>query len=275
MGLGADIGAGMGATEELGMGLIGQALSDGEREKANQIYQEMKKNVSDVDLPAFEKMVSQQVEKSAQDPRARDAQLAALQKMQTLGDEGGLDAQAQQQNQLARQSQEQAAMGNQQATMANRQQRGMLGSGDELAASLQGNQSAANRGNQAGLDIASQARARALQAMMSSGQMGAQIRSGDQAADNADLERQKFNANMRYAAQGQNNSNAQTAFGNQMGKTKALNGADQDIADRYDQSAARIQKAASGVGRGMNKMSTTAGQGADDYMSEFGSMMGG
>lgn len=110
------------------------------------------------------------------DPRLKQAQLAALSKLEEVGNQGGLSFEDRSrlnhiQSELNRNEQ-----ANRQAIMQNMASRGMGGSGFELAAQLANQQGAAERASTAGLDVKAQAERRALEALMGAGQLGGQIR---------------------------------------------------------------------------------------------------
>jgi hypothetical protein len=69
--------------------------------------------------------------------------------------------------------------GQREAILQNAQARGVAGSGLELAQSMLAQQQASNRAAQQGLDVASMAQQRALQAILQGGQLGGQIRGQD------------------------------------------------------------------------------------------------
>jgi hypothetical protein len=118
------------------------------------------------------------LEDIAVDPQFKQAQINALNKLQEIG-EGGLTLQDK--ANLERIKAEQAAMerGQREAILQNAQARGVAGSGLELAQSMLAQQQASNRSSQQGLDVASMAQQRALQAILQGGQLGGQIRGQD------------------------------------------------------------------------------------------------
>ena len=104
-----------------------------------------------------------------------DAQMAALAGLQDITANKGLTA-ADQANINKIQNQENTrARGAREAILQNAQARGAGGSGLELMAQLQNQQDSATRAAQRGTDVAAQAQQRALQALMSQGQLGSQI----------------------------------------------------------------------------------------------------
>lgn len=136
------------------------------------------------------------------DPRLKDAQMAALNKMQEVG-QGGLTMQDMAMLDNIRRQTAIAEQGKQQQILQDMQQRGMGGSGAELAARLSSSQNAANRAGAEGLQVGAMASQRALEAIMNSGQLGGQMRSQDfneqsEKAKSQDIINQ-FNARNRQA----------------------------------------------------------------------------
>lgn len=107
-------------------------------------------------------------------PEGKQAQLKALSGLQGIVEGGGMNAQDKATLNEIQNQQSQAERGNREAILMNAQERGVGGSGAELASQMLNQQASATRGNQAGLDVAGQAQARALQALQQYGQMGGQ-----------------------------------------------------------------------------------------------------
>jgi hypothetical protein len=113
------------------------------------------------------------------DPALKAAQLEALQGLQDITNGGGLTAADRSQlNRIASEEQSKER-GSREAILQNAQQRGVGGSGLELLAQLQNQQSSADRQSQRGLDVAATAQERALQALQQSGNLSGQMRSQD------------------------------------------------------------------------------------------------
>lgn len=158
------------------------------------------------------------------DPRYKDAQMAALAKLQNITNSDGKDAQfmadaARLQNDVNTNLQ-----GNTGAIQQNLATRGMSGGPSEAIARQIAAQQGANRQSQMGLDLNAQAQQRALSALMNQGQLGSQMSAQDfsqqaqkaQASDaiarfNAQNTQSVNSANVasKNAAQLQNNQNAQ------------------------------------------------------------------
>lgn len=275
MGLWGQIGSGIatqgGATWELGLGLIGRALAQGDIDKANQIYYTIAESIGAERLPEFNKLLAQEVPEAAQvigRGEGRQAQGAALANLQSFVDQQGLDAQARAMNEEALMAADQRAKGARGALMQSYARRGQGGGGQELAGQLQANQAAANQGRQASLDIAGQARQRALDALGKQASVGTSMRGQDidvegknAAAKNA---RDQFNAKMRRAAQEGNNELLQQDFRNRMAKQQALNKARGDVAQRHLAGAKQTQSDWSGVGKAQNYKHQAAADDLED-----------
>lgn len=282
--LGGMLGAGTGAGLELVTSLIGHLIANGQRDQAEKLYDQMLQDANGLNVPEFEAAIDAQVQKYKDiqaDPAIRDAQLGAMSKLQSIGNENGLDPQSRLALQEARQNVDQQARANQAGVQSEMQRRGMSGSGAEIAGQMQGAQSASNRGNMAGLQTAADARMRALDAIKGTGQLSSQVRGQDFAQEDANrraaMERDMFNSKLRTAAQQSNIAQRYNQFNAANQKLNQTNKAKTNKADRWDQGANRTEKTYSGVGRGMNKLATTAGQAGDEsfdmYMKYYG--MGG
>jgi hypothetical protein len=119
------------------------------------------------------------MESVSTDPRLKQSQLAALNQLQGIATEGGMNAEDKQrlfqiQNELSRDEQAKRS-----AVQQNMQSRGIGGSGFELAAQLAGQQGSADRAASMGMDVNAMASRRALEAMMQSGQLAGNIRTQD------------------------------------------------------------------------------------------------
>lgn len=223
------------------------------------------------------------------DPRLRNAQMQSLQTLQKIGS-GELRPEDQAALAQVRQQNEQQQNANRQSILQNMQQRGIGGSGAELAAQLSNSQSSANRAGMQDLDIAGQASQRALQAIYSGGQLGGQLEGQQFGEDsqkasaqdvinryNAMNAQQNANTNtgLTNQAQAQNLANrqrimdantgvgnqqaqynaqvAQQVFQNQLAKGQAAAGQYGQQANAANANAANTQTMWSGVGQGVGK----------------------
>lgn len=105
----------------------------------------------------------------------RQAQLQALSQLQGISTNGGLTPEDKAQLNEIQSATGAQERGSREAIMQNARERGVGGSGMELAAQLINQQGSAGNANQSGLDVAAQAQKRALDAIMQSGQLGGQV----------------------------------------------------------------------------------------------------
>ena len=142
---------------------------------------EMMKVIGELD-PEMQQVVLQDpslLQDIVTDPRLRDAQLNALDDLVNIADNDGLDATAKARLNLVNRNAATEERGARDAIIQNANARGIGGSGLELAQKLISNQGSASRRSDQSFDAAAEAEQRALQAIMSSGQLGGQIRGQD------------------------------------------------------------------------------------------------
>ena len=144
------------------------------------------------------------------DPSLGAAQHQALEGLQEVAGQGGMTAIDKARMQDITDEQNATARGRLGAIQSNANERGVGGSGLELASALQNEQSAADRASKQGTDVAANAQARALQALQASGQMASGMEAqqyGEQAqkagSQNAidKFNNQTLNANNLYNTQ--------------------------------------------------------------------------
>lgn len=119
------------------------------------------------------------------DPALVGAQKQALQALQDVGTQGGLTAIDKARMQDITNEQNQVAKGRNESIMSQARERGMGGSDISTVNQLLSEQGAADRASQRGTDVAAEAQARALQALMAAGDTAGKIRGqdyGEQAA---------------------------------------------------------------------------------------------
>lgn len=148
------------------------------------------------------------------DPSLKKAQMDALAGLKGISDSGGLTDMDRANLNRIRTEENTASRGKQGAILQNAQSRGLGGSGLELLASLQNGQDSATRASQRDMDVAGQAQARALQALIQGGQTAGNIQAQDfgQKAQVA----QAQDAIAKFNAQNQQNVNlTNTAAHNQ------------------------------------------------------------
>ncbi len=217
---------------QAGVSLAGMAVSAEQEASARRLLREAQARFGRIDQPALEAVAAETLGPSEAgavtgDPRMKSAQMAALSKLQALGDSGGLDladnaAINQVTGQLARRDSAGRA-----SLMNSRAARGLSSSGDELAMALHGQQSSNESAADFGSKTLGQAQRRALEAMISGGQLAGNIRNQDfgenfrtaQARD----EISKYNASARERAATSRNDVAQRQYQNAMDKATAMN----------------------------------------------------
>jgi hypothetical protein len=222
------------------------------------------------------------------DPALRNKQMASLGALDDVVNSGGLRMSDKSQLNDIQQSNAAREQGSRQAISQNMQARGMGGSGMELAQQLAAQQGGADRNAQSSMQIAGNAQDRALQAMISSGQMAGGIRNQDwsQAAEKArandDINR--FNtgtANQFQLANRQNQYDAKAGqaagIGSQMNLNSAQAGHQQNLWNGIGQAASQgigqMQNAAMGAftgGAGGAAGAAGGAGGAQDWMKMFG-----
>lgn len=266
----AAIPAVVGAVANLGSNIIGDSaarMNDAERERLLRMGIEA---FREIPLPVLEQMMAEQLGPSAvagveTNPALEEAQMKALRRLIEVGDSGGLllsdkaALNAIQNDISARNSSQQAAI------MDNMAARGVGGSGAELAALLSAQQGAANRRNQAGLDIAGRAQQRALDAYIRGGELGGRVR-GQEFAEGvtrgrASDARDAWNAGSRQAAQNYNLGLPQQHFGNQLQKARGMTGQLGQMGNYQAEQGQRTRNMGAGIGNAFNE----AGIAASNY----------
>lgn len=131
--------------------------------------------------PAMEEAILQQqseMQGISTDPRLKEAQMKALSQLQQMGETPLTAVETAELNNIRR-STSQQAQARQESILQNMAQRGMGGSGSELAAALSSSQASADRASQEGDRTAAMAQQRALEAIAGAGRMGGQMRDQD------------------------------------------------------------------------------------------------
>lgn len=113
------------------------------------------------------------------DPALEGAQKQALMSLQEIGTQGGLTAIDRARMADITSEQSQVARSRNEAIMSQARERGMGGSDMSTISQLMSEQSAANIASRRGTDVAANAEARALQALMAGGQMATGMRAQD------------------------------------------------------------------------------------------------
>lgn len=230
------------------------------------------------------------------DPRLKDAQMGALDKLQKISSEG-LTPEDRMRINSVRRTISGDTHARDEAILQQMAQRGAAGSGNELAARMIASQGAADRASQQGDQIASDSNKAALQALMNSGTLGGQIRNQDfdeksKIASAQDVIN-RFNAANRQNISSSNTglrNNAQTAnlteaqrladsnvgthnyqqkfnknlivddYNRQFDKAKAQSGADMTAAKQAQDAADRANNSVTGTLAGLGAAGTSIGQ---------------
>jgi hypothetical protein len=112
------------------------------------------------------------------DPRLRSAQLTALEKLTQQGQEGLTASDRLAMNQIQKGNERDASARNA-SILQNMAQRGMAGSGAELAAQMMSSQAATENAQNQGMNLAAQAQQRALEATAQGANVASQVRGQD------------------------------------------------------------------------------------------------
>lgn len=249
-------------------------------------YPELYKTVVSMnpELETAEKLGPSAMEGISTDPKLREAQMNALNKLSSIGEAGGRDSQF-----LADQARMEADInanlqGQQGAVTQNLATRGLSGGMSELVAKNINSQGAANRQSQMAMDEKAAADKRALDAIIQSGNMGGQIQAQDfsqksQQAQAADMinkfnaqnsqDVQSRNVNSKNQAQQLNAANTQKTsdqnvgvknqatqynqnltqqqYDNELKKRGLVNSASKDLANSYSNEADRNRQVVGGL----------------------------
>lgn len=211
----------IGAGVQAGAGVLGYLLSMPDRQKAEQIINSALDEYGQLDVPALEAIVAQEVGPSAMeqirtDPRLRDAQQAVLDRLERAATEGLSLEDKVAQNEALRAGSRQESAGRQRIA-EDFAARGQLGSGAQLAMQLQNQQGAADRASQVSMQTAANSQRRMYDAMLARGQLAGNLRNQEfgeqeriaQARDAV----ARYNAGARQQAAAQNIANQQWTYG--------------------------------------------------------------
>lgn len=205
--------------------------------KQRELLQQATDQYGNIDMPALERIVAEQIgpsefEKIKSDPSLRQAQIDSLSELKRIYSNGGrtLQDEANLTSDMNRSAQlERSARDGIRDTM---NARGTMGGGSELMMRLSAAGEGANRNAQSALQSAAQREGRASESIMRAGSLGGQIRGQDfseasRKAEAADA-RERYNADARQKAAYYNAGLPQQQFDNRMrvasGKANALGG---------------------------------------------------
>lgn len=261
----------IGTGAQMAGGVIGMLTAQNPRYEQERLLREVYEKLRNIDPKDFPALQAALVGESAAgqvtaDPEMRRAQIEAMSRLKEMADNGGLTledmaAQNKAMGQVARQE-----GAGRQRILESMAQRGMGGSGAELAASLQNQQGAAERANEVGMDTAGRAQRRAFEAIMGRGRMAGDMRTQGfneqmQAAQAKDL-RERYNADK---LQRTNEYNAETPHRILDARIRAAGGqaaAANNLSGLYGQQADRNQQFWTSMGAAGREAFRDAGSGS-------------
>jgi hypothetical protein len=183
------------------------------------------------------------------------AQQGALSKLKQIADEGGLTAVDRARLFDAKNEMATASRGAQEAIMQNAQQRGVGGSGMEMANRMLAQQAAATRGSAAGVNVAAEAQKRALEAIQQQGTMATGMRTQGFNEDARKAEAtdsiNRFNVGLTNQTQAANVASRNAAQAANLAERQRV--ADFNIGQREREAAARLGAAQTGWQNTLNQ----------------------
>lgn len=251
-----------GAVAQMGVGLLGEYLSNMDKATAKKLLQKALDEYGKIDIPTLEQLVAEEVGPSAfedikADPKLRDAQMQGLDRLGEMidGDGFALEDRATM-NRIGNQVSRRAAGGR--ATIANQfAQRGALSSGAELSMQMKNQQDSNEAASQAGLDAGAQALRRRFDAILSRGRMAGDIRGQEfsekaRVADARDaIARQ--NAAARQNARGYNVRLGQQDYENRLRRAGGMSGQYTNQASQANGQAGDTRDFYAGLGAAANE----------------------
>ncbi len=200
--LAAQVGNPIGAAAQIYAGIRGNKEQSRAIKNQQQMMEELNRQLAQIGIPPVNPLQFKQIDdtmaslnpdemfKVAQqgpsalaemkvDRAGRNAQLQALTRLQQEGAQGGMTVEDQLAYEQATTDANSADAARQAALQESFQRRGVAGGGQEALSRMLSQQNAANQGRFAGLQTAANARQRALQAIMSAGQLGSGLQTAD------------------------------------------------------------------------------------------------
>lgn len=250
-----------GALIQAAIGIVGELLAKGERDKAEVLLERMRTEFRDIPLPQLEEIEAIQLGPSAMEGVTTDAGLEAAQydalgQVSEVADKGLSDVDKALLSKIANQTNraQRAGAAGIEADMA---ARGLAGSGMDYALRAENAQQANQRMGEAALDVGAQSLDRRLKAAFGKGQMAGKIRgqSFDEKSARAKAadEVARQNAAARTQAQYYNARLPQQRFANQMQKTGAIANPTNALAANYNNGATDTRNAFAGYAASANK----------------------
>jgi hypothetical protein len=253
-----------GGTQALS-GILGELASAGDKREQMRLLEQTLAEYEGLTPPELEQLKAEQLGPSAyegiqSDPRAKEAQYAALAQLQQLARSGGLNFEDRANLSRANAEGARQASAGRAGIAADMAARGQYGGGQQLAMQLSNQQAAANRGAQTGLETAAMAQRRGLDSILEGGRLGGQLRGQDydekaRAAHAKDLV-SRYNADSRSGAARYNAQLPQQQFQNQLQVTDAKARARGAKAGQHGQQADDTRAMAAGVGAGAQRTGT-------------------
>jgi hypothetical protein len=224
--------------------LIGELQAAGDDAEAERLYKQAQERFGALNVPSLDEMRQGRTNFDGVnvDPVAREAQRRAYQRLMDMGTQTGLSVEDRAALDESRAETSRQEQGQRAAILEGARARGMSGSGMELQAQLSAQQGAADRNASAGVQAASEARRRAMQALVAAGGQAGQARGQD-------FSEQAARAQSQDAIDRFNSQNVKDHYG--MERDKAAGMADFDVAagDRRRTSGTRKRKLYSDLGQ--------------------------
>jgi len=257
-----------GAIIAAGAAIIGALISAGKDAEAAAIRQSIADKYRDLPLPQLDKAVSHRLPPEAaaryeKATQATKAQSDVLGRYQEILDEKGETADDRAAYLRMRNAAAGIASGAQSAVQRGMANRGLGGSGMAFALEQQGAQAAANRANEMGINEASDARARYMDALGKTGGLATSMRGQEQDAMRAQDAINMFNSRDDAATEAYNLALPQRGFDNSMTKLAGESNASAGVANDYNRAADATRQTAGGIG----SAAITAGEAWDERES--------
>lgn len=256
----------LGIGAQAAAGVVGEMISNGDRAGAEAYVKQAMDATGKIDVPKLERISAQQTGPTELnnvhvDPNLRQAQMDALNQMQELGRNGGLDLAMKADLAKFNNRSAHAASAARQGIEENFANRGQFGSGAELASSLMAGQDQVQRQSEQGMQTAAMAQRNALESMMNAGRLGGDVRGQDYSEQARKAQAQdainQSNAAARERAGTYNARLGQQDFENRMRKGEATAGGYRTLADMKNQDAQRNSQMAAGIGKGASEAANT------------------
>lgn len=253
---------------QLVMQMAGELSAQGKKDKAQALLQGSLDKFGQLSLPNFQQAVAQTLGPSAlasiqADPRLKAAQNASLSSYDDIiGGQGYSAADKANINSVGNQIATRQAGANS-AVRQQMEASGQGQSGAAIAAQLENQQQANQRFSEAGQNQVAQGVARRFQAIHDKGQLASDMNSQDWSQQSAKAQAAdqiaQYNASARTAANGQNNSNAQTIYADAYGRLQGQAGMTGQVAQNLNTNAAQIPQNMAGLGSTMAAVMRGAG----------------